>query len=239
MWPLSIQPLVAAILLLFLAGCGGGDGARTFEPVEDSATRIQRFVRGYNLSQVQPTRITTVDSARRITLFYVYYGAGEDCPAGCIYSGGVGLLYRNKIGWLSFANQRDATDPNRQASDVLVSDRYAFDGSDEYLYSDAYQETLRNDDTYSRALDVHLNALAVHPNTPIPLLRSLVREGEPPFYFSRARFLLQNPAVRTNREILQTIADLPMQGTTTDYADVYEMDRIEARRLLAVLNAGG
>lgn len=217
-----------SILLLALAGALALAGCVL--PTHPGHTRItppqvQRLLDDTALYRQQaPDWKSFGEYGATVTLFWVRYGQAMDCPSGCFYHVGYGLLIGDEARWFTF-DPIDGSDHDREGNFAFTEvNRGYFTGT-----------VLRGIEETQSAFyrGRFLPLVAQSPVAGAPLLglaiNSLFTYIDP--YL--AGLLIQNPAVRADRELLFTLAGLPhFQG------DAYAAVRAEARRLLGVNLAG-
>jgi hypothetical protein len=214
---------MAVAILALSAGCGGGGGGGS-EP-----GTVAEFLRAQSLPMMQAPQVTNVgDDAE---LFSVAFGEAEDCPSGCVYSGGIGLRRGGKVGWLRFDDLRKVDDSGTPLYDL--------DDSDAALFAPGFRESLRalRDEPrgpFGGHYEAFLDLLARDSETPGDILAGLV-DGLSEANYLRARLLVNNPAVRADRGLLVRLANLPVQPPVHDGRDLFQDVREQAAAAAALL----
>jgi hypothetical protein len=185
---------------------------------------IEAFVDKEPLSEVQPARRLMKASSLGVTVFVVSFGGAHDCPSGCFYSTAYGLKVQNRVGWMGLHAYRhdDSLQTKVSRFDVQSRDSTLF-GTE--IREDFRQAQARSGRTAESAYEVFLEMLAGDQDTPNGALLDIVRLLDDEFHPGTGRALLDNPVVRSSRDILAVLAGLPKRGA---YADI----RDQARDLL-------
>lgn len=192
------------------------------QPTSTSAIQsddsISNFVKSANFPKSSDVNIYINLPAQDLKIFRVSYGEPQDCPSGCFNSNATGIQYGNKIGWISI-NDYDHIDVSK-----LIM--YDFGASDSYLYTDEFFQSLKSKDdwVYQNAF---LPELAKDKDVPRNVLLKIANGLSSYIQPSLANNLLENPAVKNDREILAIIANLPVFS-----GDAYAGVRAKAQALL-------
>jgi hypothetical protein len=215
-WMSVLNGFAVALCVAFL-GCGGdspfdvdvSDGV-------DSLAAIAPF------PKKQVPLEASLAVGRDITLFTLMYGEPQDCPSGCFYSTAYGLRNGAKIAWLAVDDMDEVN-----LDDLEL---YEFDARDSILFTDAGFRAIDALDSYfyhSHFL-TRLAASTTVGTGPLVSVAQTLPGWISPYL---ADVLIANPVVRTSREVLVVLADLPVYN----YDDSYGRVRAEAQRLLGKL----
>ena len=204
------QPFYVLPLYLF--------GNENCQPLVKSDDSVDTFVKNANFPKSSGVNVFINVPAQDLKVFKVSYGEPQDCPSGCFFSNATGIKYGNKIGWISI-NDYDQINVSK-----LIM--YDFAVSDTYLYTDEFSQLLKSKDdwVYQNAF---LPELAKDKDVPRNVLLKIANGLSSYIQPSLANNLLENSAVKNDREILTIIANLPVFS-----GDAYSEVRAKARALL-------
>jgi len=191
-------------------------------PVVKSNDSVDTFVKNANFPKSSGVNIFINTPTQNLQVFSVSYGEPQDCPSGCFFSNATGIKYGNKIGWIS-VNDYDQIYDQINVSKLIM---YDFGASDTYLYTDEFSQALKskNDWVYQNAF---LPKLAKDKDVPRNVLLKIANGLSSYIQPSLANNLLENSAVKNDREILTIIANLPVFS-----GDAYSEVRAKAQALL-------
>ena len=198
------QVLSLYVVSLLLVACSGDIGVdeEVVSPVPVDPA-IETFVASFSFPKQQDIKSVLLEPQERVQVFTVEYGHPNDCISGCFYSRGEGVLYGEKIGWISI----DDYDGLDLPGDYL----YDFNSSDTYLFTEKFYEQLTNAHGW---LDhgPFMYLLAGDEDTPYVILLKYAERivGQRGLGYL-ASVLLSNPAVQTDESILTLLADLPLE----------------------------
>jgi hypothetical protein len=198
--------------LLFFHSCDDNStGPETDKVIID-------FIESQMLPKPQHYKISFFNSQENVSVFKLNFGEPFDCPSGCAYSVGMGLKYKNKIGWL-YLNGLSETD-------LIQKDFYDIDSTEMYLFSESFWNELDKADQWNYRYAL-LPILVKDVNTPLNVLNRIA-QGLYSFIDSYlGELLLLNIKVINDRTILTLLANLPVfQG------DAYSSVREKAQQLL-------
>ena len=213
--------LAIGILLLIcgIIGCSDDELTapewRSVRPSDD----VMGFVAQEEFSPIE--YIHQVMNWNEVELFRVAYGEGLDCPAGCFYSMAVGLNYDGRVGWLGFRDSHEYVPDSTRFFDFLETDVLLFDADTWF--------TIMLESWYV-CFDMLLPALAHDEHTSrdgLLTLSTLIYSHES---VEIAEYLVANPTVMADTEILGILANLPIIRW-----DVYAEVRSRAQELLSGL----
>ncbi|HWL39102.1 MAG TPA: hypothetical protein VNO75_02605 [Gemmatimonadaceae bacterium] len=131
-----------------------------------------------------------------LVIFSAAYGEPQDCPSGCFYLAGWGLQYAGRIGWIELHRSSDV--------EFVPGDNYDVRATDEYLFSDALWDRLRNEYLWGGVRIM----LACDGDTPADALERLARRlpGEGwPFLADLLLDVAQRRDLRSVAEIIATL----------------------------------
>ncbi len=187
-------------------------------PVVKSGDSIDNFVKNVNFPKSSGVNVFINVPAQDLKVFKVRYGEPQDCPAGCFFSNATGIKYGDKIGWISINDYEHIN-----VSKIIM---YDFAVSDTYLYTDEFSQLLKSKDdwVYQNAF---LPELAKDKDVPRNVLLKIANGLSSYIQPSLANNLLENSAVKNDREILTIIANLPVFS-----GDAYSEVRAKAQALL-------
>lgn len=216
---------LASFLFLFVAS--GCDVVNTVDK------DIKKFIESEPLPDTQaPVYLLRVPE-HHLKVFRVPFGSPYDCPSGCAYSQVFGIKLGSRIGWMKAEIIGiDLLDRN---------DLHFFEvrSSDTYLFSRELRRKLQKVSTSDkrgwRAKDTYgefLQMLARDTDTPSGTLHALAQLLYTEYHPAVALTLIDNPIVKNNRTILETLAELP----SFNGSRMYEKVRKQARELLKQLN---
>ncbi|MBU0476148.1 MAG: hypothetical protein KKF62_18530 [Bacteroidetes bacterium] len=190
---LIIKIFLSAIILFVIVSCDN-----IVEPIIPND--IQNFVNNLNLEDPQKIKVIMNVSNEDVYVFSVPYGPPQDCPSGCFYDYIYGLKNKNKIAAIK---------------------SYNIDENDTYLFSDNFWELLKNKDEwiyYSKFLPL----LASDEDTPIYVLSKIANLLNNYISTHIAYNLLDNSAVKKEKEILIILSNLPIFNGDP-YKDIREI----------------
>jgi hypothetical protein len=187
-------------------------------PVVKSDDGIDAFVKIANFPKSTGVNIFINIPTQNLKVFKIRYGEPQDCPSGCFNSNATGMQYKGKIGWISI-NDYD----HINVSKLIM---YDFDGSDTYLYTEEFSQLLKSKDVWVYQ-NAFLPELAKDKDVPRNVLLKIANGLSSYIQPSLANNLLENTAVKNDREILTIIANLPIFS-----GDAYSEVRAKAQALL-------
>ena len=193
---------------------------------------IESFVEGEPLAEAQPARRLLKAPTLGVTVFAVSFGEPRDCPSGCFYSTAYGLELQERVAWMGLDayGQDDSVRTAVRMFDVRSGDSTLFENEIRQHFRRAEESSDRR--TAESAYEVFLVMVAASEDTPHEGLLDLAHLLHDEFHPRTGRALLDNPAVRSNRDILEVLAGLSARGT-------YEDIRDRAQDLLEQLSEGG
>ncbi len=218
--------LLIGIVVVFLGVAGyfvfmqkQGEIIKPYFPVPiTSDDNINSFVKKANFPKSSGVNIFINIPIQNLKVFRVSYGAPQDCPAGCFYSNATGIKYGTKIGWISINDYDDIN-----VSKLIM---YDFDASNTYLFTDDFFQLLESKDDWIYQ-NAFLPELAKDKDVPRSVLLKIANGLSSYIQPFLANNLLENPAVKNDREILTIIANLPVFS-----GDAYSQVRTKAQDLL-------
>lgn len=201
-WEAKVLVITVSTIGL-LAGCDIWNGGPDVD--ED----IRSFVESGNLSEAQTPEISFADSKSEVKAFRVRFGSGCDCPSGCFYSKGYGLKFRDRIGWMEvreFSCPNDPVQGEVKFFEVRPGDSILFDSG----FLDRFREsTAGENEEYAPIYEAFLQMIARDEDTPTNTLGALVDLLYEKRLSDVGEALIENPAVRSNQTLLETLANLP------------------------------
>ncbi|MBU2447309.1 MAG: hypothetical protein KJ666_17290 [Bacteroidetes bacterium] len=182
---------------------------------------IVSFVRNQELPKQQDIFTFIEVKNEQFVGFKVSYGEGHDCRSGCFYSLAYGIVYKQKIGWFRI-NDYDG-------NDLSSKKYYEIENSDSYLFVQSLWDTLNSVDSWFYRY-AFLPRIARDVDSPVDVLRRIAEGLYTYIQPSLAFDLMDNTIVKTNKEILTILSNLPVfQG------DAYYEAREKAKQLLQLL----
>lgn len=187
-------------------------------PVVKPSDDIDSFVKNSNFPKTSNVNVSINIPTQDLKVFKISYGEPQDCPSGCFFSNATGIKYGNKIGWISINNY--------DSINISRATMYDFTASDTYLYTDEFSRLLKSKDDW-----VYQNAflleLAKDKDVPKNILLRIANGLSSYIQPALANNLLENSTVKSDREILTVIANLPVSS-----GDAYREARAKALTLL-------
>lgn len=188
------------------------------DPVQPVMDDVQRFA-AQQLPMAQQVVVIFNDPWSNLLVFKVKYGSGQDCPSGCFYEEAYGLRRGQRMGWINGLGKRPYEQPVGLASFDVTS-------ADAVLFREATFERFESLPIYQQGF---LPMLARDFDTPHAALLRIAQSLGRSFNPAVGHLLLDRLEVERYRDVLQVLADLPIQS---GYQDV----RDRARRILAGLD---
>lgn len=209
--------LFSILLLLFALGC---DLAKN----ENYDEEIKTFVKSQSLPDAQRPVLVLRVSDKNFKAFRVSFGPARDCPSGCFFTQAIGIKYNDRIGWMAVHN------------DSLYNGKLAFfdvRSGDDYLFSqdvrNRFQKVVEDAEDGSwnpQVYKAYLKMLARDTDTPSATLLNIAELLYTEYHPGVAVTLLKNPLVKKDREILETLAELPSFNRSEFYKEVREQARV-------------
>jgi hypothetical protein len=212
-------------VLLLIGGVIGCSEDKVTDPhtrIIRPSDRVLDFVAQEGFSPIES--IHQVMDWNDMEVFRVSYGEGLDCPSGCFYSMAVGMHYGDRAGWLGFEDFHEHQPDSSRFFDFLETDTLLFD-------ADTWFTMML--ESWSACFDMLLPALAHDEQTSrnaLLMLSTLIYSHES---LEIAEYLVANPTVMSDAEILGILAGLPVIRW-----DVYAEVRSRAQELLDDFSAG-
>lgn len=215
----KIISLFSILLLLLIVGC---DAVKFGFHDKD----IEAFMESQQLPDAQKPVFVLMVPDQNFTAFRVSFGPPRDCPSGCFYTQAFGIKYGSRIGWIS-VNTTWFQDSYLSFFDVRPDDDYLFSQN----VRNRFKEVVKNSKDGSwnqRAYEVFLEMLARDTDTPSEIFLNISELLYREYHPGVASALIKNPVVKTNRLILETLANLPSFNESRFYKQV----RKQAQELL-------
>lgn len=170
---------------------------------------VRQWVATTRLPQQRAIRSLYRDRSRDLLIFDVDYGSAQDCLAGCFYSHAIGMAYGAKIGWVHLDDYEHEVPPG--AAERVNQALYSIDETDSYLLSGQFLDTLGTlFGEQSWLVDqVLLPPVIRSPHVHRELLVRLIERLYTAINQSRARLLVQCPAIKDDAALLTLLAQLP------------------------------
>ena len=213
----AFQILAAVLLSILLASCGSDDPLQPGRV--DASKAVQQFVESQGVSDL--VGVYRLAQYKEFEAFRIEFGEEMDCPSGCFYWDATGVRVGEKVGWLAVARQDVFKPDSTTFFDVSPADSVMFEES---LWTDLEGDLENRSYLWSDMLP----AIAIASDVPSSVLMRLAERLYDKVLVRVANSLIDNPAVRNDRDILMVLAELPDLGN-----GAYTRVRTIARRLLA------
>ena len=195
------------VLFVFAVSAGGSDGFAVLDPTT-LPVPIAQFARSQGIDKLRGYTEILNRSTDDALFFRLSWGEPMDCPSGCFFASGDGLLSGGRIGWISYEAVGYLFPRIAQVFDFFRTDAQLFDTNLLPLVRDADELTYSN----------YRLVLSCDGDVPEPMLlviaESLAIDGWP--FLGRA--LLEHATVLRSVPILEILVGI--QGNA--YSDIRE-----------------